>query len=143
MGGGMAMNFLNAGVPVTLVETRQDALDRGIATVRRNYENTAKRGRLTLAEVEKRMALLTPTLLLNDLAQSDLIIEAVFEEMAVKKALFATLDAIVKPGAILATNTSRQAAYKQQHNSPGESNASSSHRFVRPHRARQGLTGRF
>ena len=107
MGGGIAMNYLNAGLAVTLVETKQDALERGVATIRRNYENTVKRGRLTQAEVEKRMALLTPTLSLNALAQSDLIIEAVFEEMAVKKAVFAKLDAIAKPGAILATNTSR------------------------------------
>ena len=107
MGGGIAMNFLNVGVPVTLVETRQDALDRGMATIRKNYEKTAKSGRLTLADVEKRMAMLTGTLSLDALAQSDLVIEAVFEDMAVKKALFAKLDAIVKPGAILATNTSR------------------------------------
>ena len=107
MGGGIAMNYLNAGLAVTLVETQQDALDRGVATIRRNYENTAKRGRLSLADVETRMALLTPTLSLDALAQSDLIIEAVFEEMAVKKAVFAKLDAIARPGAILATNTSR------------------------------------
>ena len=107
MGGGIAMNFLNAGVPVTLVETRQDALDRGIATIRKNYDNTAKRGRLTLADVEKRMALLAGTLSLESLANSDLVIEAVSEDMAVKKTLFAKLDAIAKPGAILATNTSR------------------------------------
>jgi 3-hydroxyacyl-CoA dehydrogenase len=107
MGGGIAMNFLNVGVPVTLVETQQSALDRGIATLRKNYENTAKRGRLTLAEVEKRMAMLTGTLSLDALAQSDLVIEAVYEDMAVKKALFAKLDGIAKPGAILATNTSR------------------------------------
>ena len=107
MGGGIAMNYLNAGLAVTIVETKQDALERGIATIRRNYEATAKRGRLTLAEVDQRMALLTPTLSLADLAQSDLIIEAVFEEMAVKKQVFAKLDAIAKPGAILATNTSR------------------------------------
>ncbi len=107
MGGGIAMNYLNAGLSVTLVETQQDALERGVATIRRNYENTVKRGRLTLAEVEKRMALLTPTLSLEALAQSDLIIEAVFEEMAVKKQVFTKLDAIAKPGAILATNTSR------------------------------------
>ena len=107
MGGGIAMNFLNKGIPVTVVETRQDALDRGIATIRRNYENTAKRGRLTMAEVEKRMAILTGTLSLEALARCDLVIEAVFEDMAVKKELFGKLDAIVKQGAILATNTSR------------------------------------
>lgn len=107
MGGGIAMNFLNIGLPVTIVETKQEALDRGLATVRRNYENTAKRGRLTMDDVEKRMALLTGTLSLDALADCDLVIEAVFEDMGVKKDLFAKLDAIVKPGAILATNTSR------------------------------------
>ena len=107
MGGGIAMNFLNIGLAVTIVETRQEALDRGVATIRRNYENTARRGRLTLADVDQRMALLTPTLSLDALADSDLVIEAVFEDMAVKKDLFARLDAIAKPGAVLATNTSR------------------------------------
>ncbi len=107
MGGGIAMNFLNIGVPVTIVETKQDALDRGLATVRRNYENTAKRGRLTSADVEQRMALLTGTLSLDSLADSDLVIEAAFENMDVKKELFGKLDALAKPGAILATNTSR------------------------------------
>ena len=107
MGGGIAMNFLNKGIPVTMVETRQDALDRGVATIRRNYENTAKRGRLTMDEVEKRMAMLTGTLSLEALARCDLVIEAVFEDMAVKKELFSKLDGIVKQGAILATNTSR------------------------------------
>ena len=107
MGGGIAMNFLNIGIPVTMVETQQAALERGIATVRRNYENTAKRGRLTGADVERRMALLTGTLSLDALADSDIVIEAVFENMDVKKELFGKLDALVKPGAILATNTSR------------------------------------
>ncbi len=107
MGGGIAMNFLNIGIPVTIVETQQAALERGIATVRRNYENTAKRGRLTGADVERRMALLTGTLSLDALADCDIVIEAVFENMDVKKELFGKLDALVKPGAILATNTSR------------------------------------
>ena len=107
MGGGIAMNFLNIGLPVTIVETAQDALDRGVATIRRNYENTARRGRLSQADVEQRMALLTPTLALDSLADSDLVIEAVFEDMAVKQALFARLDAITRPDAVLATNTSR------------------------------------
>jgi 3-hydroxyacyl-CoA dehydrogenase len=106
MGGGIAMNFLNAGIPVTIVETKQEALDRGIATVRKNYENTAKRGKLTMADVEKRMSMLKPTLKLEDLAQVDLVIEAIFENMAIKKEVFGKLDAICKPGAILATNTS-------------------------------------
>ena len=107
MGGGIAMNFLNKGVAVTLVETKQEALDRGIATIRKNYDNTAKKGRLTQTDVDKRMALLTGSLAIESLATSDLIIEAVFEDMAVKKAVFKQLDAVAKPGAILATNTSR------------------------------------
>ncbi|KAB7740691.1 3-hydroxyacyl-CoA dehydrogenase [Parvibaculum sedimenti] len=106
MGGGISMNFLNAGIPVTIVETKQEALDRGIATIRKNYENTAKKGRLTQDDVEKRMALLTGTLALEDLADSDLVIEAVFENMEIKKDIFGKLDRIVKQGAILATNTS-------------------------------------
>ncbi|MBB5232724.1 3-hydroxyacyl-CoA dehydrogenase NAD-binding domain-containing protein [Deinococcus budaensis] len=106
MGGGIAMNFLNAGIPVTIVETAQGALDRGLAVIRKNYENTAKKGRMTVEDVEKRMALLTPTLNMEDLADADIIIEAVFENMDVKKDIFTRLDAIAKPGAILATNTS-------------------------------------
>jgi len=106
MGGGIAMNFLNAGIPVTIVETAQEALDRGISVIRRNYENTAKKGRLTLEDVEKRMGLLTPTLNMEDLGEADLIIEAVFENMDVKKDIFTRLDVIAKPSAILATNTS-------------------------------------
>ena len=107
MGGGIAMTFLNVGLPVALIETQAAALERGMATIRRNYENTAKRGRLTMEAVEKRMALLSGHLSLDALADCDLIVEAVFEEMAVKKSVFAQLDKIAKPGAILATNTSR------------------------------------
>ncbi len=106
MGGGIAMNFLTTGIPVTIVETKQEALDRGIATIRKNYENSAKKGRFSMEEVEKRMGLLTGSLDMNDLADCDLVIEAVFENMDVKKEVFAKLDAIVKQGAILATNTS-------------------------------------
>ena len=106
MGGGIAMNFLNAGLPVTLVEMNQAALDRGLAVIRTNYENTAKKGRLTLEQVEQRMGLITATLGLEALGQVDLVIEAVFESMAVKKEVFAKLDRIAKPGAILASNTS-------------------------------------
>ena len=106
MGGGIAMNFLNAGIPVTLVEMSQEALDRGLGVIRRNYENSAKRGRLTEAQVDQRLALIRPTLDLTALAEVDLVIEAVFEEMAVKKEIFARLDGIAKPGAILASNTS-------------------------------------
>jgi len=106
MGGGIAMNFANVGIPVTLVETRQEALDRGLSVVRNNYENTARRGRLTVEQVEQRMRLLSGSLDLNALADCDMIIEAVFENMEVKKELFANLDKIVKQGAVLATNTS-------------------------------------
>jgi 3-hydroxyacyl-CoA dehydrogenase len=107
MGGGIAMNFLSIGIPVTLVERDQAPLDRGIATIRRNYERAVSRGRLTQADVESAMALLTPSLAIEDFAGSDLIIEAVFENMAVKRDVFRRLDAIAKPGAILASNTSR------------------------------------
>lgn len=106
MGGGIAMNFLNAGYPVTIVETSQQALDRGVRTIRTNYENTAKKGRITATDIERRMALLTPTLEMEKLADADLVIEAVFENMDVKTDVFGRLDRIAKPGAILATNTS-------------------------------------
>jgi 3-hydroxyacyl-CoA dehydrogenase len=106
MGGGIAMNFLNAGIPVTIVEQKQEALDRGLAVIRKNYETTAKRGRLTMDDVEKRMAMLTGSLSLDDLADRDLVVEAVFEDMGIKKDVFGRLDRIVKQGAILATNTS-------------------------------------
>ncbi len=106
MGGGISMNFLNAGIPVTIVETKQEALERGLLVIRRNYENTAKKGRMTAADVETRMGLLKGTLELGALADCDLVIEAVFETMAIKKDIFARLDAIAKPGAILASNTS-------------------------------------
>ena len=106
MGGGITMNFLNAGMPVTLVETRQEALDRGVATMRRNYDNTVKKGRLTAAEVDTRMGLVTPSLDMAALGDCDLVIEAVFEEMGVKETVFRKLDAVAKAGAILASNTS-------------------------------------
>jgi 3-hydroxyacyl-CoA dehydrogenase len=106
MGGGIAMNFLNAGIPVTLLETKQDALDRGVATIRRNYEGSVKRGKLTAEAVENNMALLKPTLSYGDVKSADLVIEAVFEDMGVKESVFRQLDAVMKPGAILATNTS-------------------------------------
>jgi 3-hydroxyacyl-CoA dehydrogenase len=106
MGGGITMNFLNAGLPVTLLETKQEALDRGVATIRKNYENSAKKGKLTAEQVEQRMGLITPTLSYDDLRQADLIIEAVFEEYSVKQAVFTQLDVTAKPGAILASNTS-------------------------------------
>jgi 3-hydroxyacyl-CoA dehydrogenase len=106
MGGGISMNFANVGVPVTIVETNQEALDRGLGTIRKNYENTARKGRLTEEAVEQRCGLIQGTLDMADLADCDLIIEAVFENMAVKKDIFTRLDAIAKQCAILASNTS-------------------------------------
>ncbi len=106
MGGGIAMNFLTAGIPVTIVETSQEALDRGVATIRRNYEATVKRGKMDAALAEQAISLLTPTLDFDALAAADLVIEAVYESMDVKQEVFGRLDAIAKPGAILASNTS-------------------------------------
>src|SRR5258707_5179547 len=106
MGGGIAMNFLNVGVPVTLLEMQQEALDRGVGVIRKNYENTASKGKLTMEQVQQRMGLLKPTLSYDDLREADLVIEAVFETMAIKKDVFAKLDKAVKKGAILASNTS-------------------------------------
>jgi 3-hydroxyacyl-CoA dehydrogenase len=106
MGGGIAMNFLNAGIPVVMVETKSEALERGLATIRRNYDNSARKGRFTPEDVKKRMSLLHGGLDLQALANCDLIVEAVFEDMAVKKDVFTRLDRIARPGAILATNTS-------------------------------------
>ncbi|MGN6270510.1 MAG: 3-hydroxyacyl-CoA dehydrogenase NAD-binding domain-containing protein, partial [Sphingomonas sp.] len=106
MGGGISMNFLSAGIPVTIVEMAQDALDRGTGIIRKNYEATAAKGRIKPEQVEQAMGLLTPTLKMDDLADCDLIIEAVYENMDVKKDIFTKLDAIAKPGAILASNTS-------------------------------------
>jgi 3-hydroxyacyl-CoA dehydrogenase len=106
MGGGIAMNFANAGIPVTIVEVKQDALDRGLGVIRKNYERTASRGGMTAADVEKRMGLIKGSLDMKDLAPVDMVIEAVFERMDIKKDIFTKLDAICKPGAILATNTS-------------------------------------
>jgi 3-hydroxyacyl-CoA dehydrogenase len=106
MGGGIAMNFVNAGLPVTLLETKQEALDRGLATIRKNYESAVKKGRLTAEKLEERMALIAPTLAYEDLKDADLIIEAVFEELSVKEQVFSKLDQVAKKGAILASNTS-------------------------------------
>tara|TARA_R110000868_G_scaffold6550_2_gene36989 strand:- start:62578 stop:64635 length:2058 start_codon:yes stop_codon:yes gene_type:complete len=106
MGGGIAMNFLSAGIPVTLVEREQAPLDRGVATIRKNYERSAARGKLTGEQVEAAMARLNPTLEFDQLADCDLVIEAVFELMEIKKDVFRRLDAIAKHGAILASNTS-------------------------------------
>jgi len=106
MGGGIAMNFANVGIAVTIVEVKQDALDRGLGVIRKNYERTASRGGITAQQVEDRMALIKGSLTMDDFAEVDLVIEAVFERMDVKKDIFEKLDAICKPGAILATNTS-------------------------------------
>jgi 3-hydroxyacyl-CoA dehydrogenase len=106
MGGGIAMNFANAGIPVTIVEVKQDALDRGLKVVRGNYERSAKSGRFTMEEVDRRMGLIKGSLNMEDFKDVDLVIEAVFERMDVKKDIFAKLDDICKQGAILATNTS-------------------------------------
>jgi len=106
MGGGISMNFLNAGIPVKILEMKQEALDRGIATISKNYEAQVKKGKLKQDKYDQRMNLLTTTLDYNDLKDADLVIEAVFEEMGVKQKVFETLDSVMKPGAILASNTS-------------------------------------
>ena len=106
MGGGISMNFLNAGIPVRMLEMKQDALDRGIATIRKNYEAQVKKGKLKQDKYEQRMSLLSTTLSYDDLKDADMVIEAVFEEMGVKEKVFKELDRVMKPGAILASNTS-------------------------------------
>jgi len=106
MGGGIAMNFLSAGIPVKMLEMKQDALDKGVALIRKNYEATAKKGRMTSEQVEKCLSLLSTSLSYDDLSDADLVIEAVFENMKVKKQVFGELDRVCKQGAILATNTS-------------------------------------
>jgi 3-hydroxyacyl-CoA dehydrogenase len=106
MGGGISMNFLQKGVPVTIVEMQQEALDRGVGVIRKNYDASAAKGRFKQEQVDQMMGILTPTLNLEDLADCDLIIEAVYEDMGVKKEIFGKLDTIAKPGAILASNTS-------------------------------------
>ena len=107
MGGGIAMSFANAGIPVTLVEARQEALDRGLATIRKNYDGTVAKGKLAREEADARIARIVPTLDFGQVAGADLVIEAMFEDMDVKKELFRKLDALCKANAILATNTSR------------------------------------
>jgi len=106
MGGGIAMNFLNAGIAVKMLETKQDALDRGLATIRKNYEDRIKKGKLKEDKYAQLMDLLSTTLSYDDIKNADLVIEAVFEDMGVKEAVFKQLDAVMKPGAILASNTS-------------------------------------
>ncbi|UTY59387.1 3-hydroxyacyl-CoA dehydrogenase NAD-binding domain-containing protein [Massilia sp. erpn] len=106
MGGGIAMNFANAGIPVILLETKQEALDKGLATIRKNYENTLKKGKLTQEKMDQRLALVGGTLAYEEIADADIVIEAVFEDMGVKETVFRKLDEVMKPGAILASNTS-------------------------------------
>jgi 3-hydroxyacyl-CoA dehydrogenase len=106
MGGGISMNFLAKGIPITIVEMVQENLDRGVGVIRKNYEASAAKGRFTTEQVEGMMGLLTPSLSLDDLSDCDLVIEAVYENMDVKKEVFGKLDTICKPGAILASNTS-------------------------------------
>ncbi|MCA1246588.1 3-hydroxyacyl-CoA dehydrogenase NAD-binding domain-containing protein [Massilia sp. MS-15] len=106
MGGGIAMNFANAGIPVTILETSQEALDKGLATIRKNYENSVRKGKLAQDKAEQRIGLITGTLSYEDIAGADIVIEAVFEDMGVKESVFRQLDAVMKPGAILASNTS-------------------------------------
>jgi 3-hydroxyacyl-CoA dehydrogenase len=106
MGGGIAMCFANAGLPVTLVEATQEALDRGMATIRRNYAATVAKGSLAQEAMDRRLALISPTLSYEKLRDADIVIEAVFEEIGVKQAIFEKIDALARPGAILATNTS-------------------------------------
>jgi 3-hydroxyacyl-CoA dehydrogenase len=106
MGGGISMNFLNAGIPVVILEMKQEALDRGVATIRKNYEAQVKKGKLKAEKYEERMALLSTTLSYAEIGGADLVIEAVFEDLEVKRAVFEQLDAVMKPGAILASNTS-------------------------------------
>lgn len=106
MGGGIAMNFANAGIPVTLLEMKQEALDKGLATIRKNYENSMKKGKLSQAQLDQRMTLIGGTLSYEAIGQADIVIEAVFEDMGVKETVFCALDEVMKPGAILASNTS-------------------------------------
>jgi 3-hydroxyacyl-CoA dehydrogenase len=106
MGGGIAMNFANAGIPVVLLETKQEALDKGLATIRKNYENTMKKGKLTQEKFDQRVGLISGTLSYADIGQADIVVEAVFEDMGVKETVFRQLDEVMKPGAILASNTS-------------------------------------
>ncbi len=106
MGGGIAMNYANAGIPVIVKETAQDALDRGIAIIKKNYENSVKKGRFSQAVMDQRMALITPQLTYDGFDQADIIVEAVFEGMALKKEIFGAIDKIAKPDCILASNTS-------------------------------------
>jgi len=119
MGAGIAMNFANAGIPVTILDTEQAALDKGLATIRRNYESSVKKGKLGQDQFDRRLGLIRTTLAYEDIAAADIVVEAVFEDLAVKETVFRRLDAVMKPGAILASNTStldlnRIAAFTQR-----------------------------
>ena len=106
MGAGIAMNFANAGIPVKILEMKQEALDKGLATLRKNYENTMKKGKLTQEKFDQRVGLITGTMSYEEIGQCDIVVEAVFEDMGVKETVFKKLDEVMKPGAILASNTS-------------------------------------
>src|ERR1041384_4285015 len=106
MGGGITMNYVNAGIPVLLKESSQEFLDRGLATIKRNYSNSVKKGRFSQEVMDQRMALITPTLTYDGFEEADIVTEAVFEGMELKKQVFGELDRICKPGAIIASNTS-------------------------------------
>jgi 3-hydroxyacyl-CoA dehydrogenase len=106
MGGGIAMNFVNAGIPVKILEMKQEALDKGLATIRKNYENTMKKGKLTQEKFDQRVGMISGTLSYEEIGQCDIVVEAVFEDMGVKETVFKKLDEVMKPGAILASNTS-------------------------------------
>ena len=106
MGGGITMNFVNVGIPVTILEMSQEALDRGLDIIRNNYANTVKKGRLSQDKMDQRMSLITPTLSYDDISEADIVVEAVFEEMNIKKEVFRKLDSVMKSNAILATKTS-------------------------------------
>ena len=106
MGGGIAMAYAEAGIPVIVKEITQEALERGMAVIRRNYAISVQKGRISQAAMEQRMALITPQLTYDGFEKADVVVEAVFEDMALKKEIFAAMDAIAKPSCILATNTS-------------------------------------
>jgi 3-hydroxyacyl-CoA dehydrogenase len=119
MGGGIAMSFVNAGLPVTLIDTNGEALERGLATIRKNYDTTVKKGKLSAEAAAQRLARISPSVSYDDLTRADLIVEAVFEDLGVKEQVFRRIDQLAKPGAILASNTStldlnRIAAFTQR-----------------------------
>ena len=106
MGGGIAMSFVNAGIPVSIIETTSEFLDKGMNIIKNNYAATVSKGRLSQKNMDKRMSLLTPTLDWDVIKEADIVIEAVFEEMEIKKEIFTKIDNLAKEGAILASNTS-------------------------------------